>query len=408
MVANDITSDAEKQLHALSLAANQHAQDRHAVIIATDDAASIEVVDQIIDRERSVRDPEFVESLTLCYGAWLGEYLRRHCGAQWTGLEEPTPPMIRFDGVDHGPMGAVNRRLANDSAPPLGSLARNLISASTTVATKTGSTETGNRESESTAAKNRDAWDAKSRDPRFTFSGNLPESRQQALAAVDPWLRAEGELQGRSVLCLAAGGGTHGPLHVLAGADVTVVDFSPKQLQYDRKIADDLGIALITIEASMDNLSSISDESFDAVIHPVSLCYVKHIEPVYREISRVLKPGGLYISQQKQPASLQASAFEDSSSSLFANRNAGGYVLEHPNVDGLPLPAMAGQVSWRESGTQEFVHPVQALLGGLCDTGFLIEAITEPPRGDAWAPEGTAEHRARFLPPYIRIKARRR
>jgi hypothetical protein len=34
--------------------------------------------------------------------------------------------------------------------------------------------------------------------------------------------------------------------------------------------------------------------------------------------------------------------------------------------------------------------------------------VTQPPRGDALAPPGSPGHRAWFLPPYLRIKARRR
>ena len=63
-------------------------------------------------------------------------------------------------------------------------------------------------------------------DQRFVRTDVLLDNREEAIAAIDPWLRQEGSLEGRRVLCLAAGGGTHGPLFALAGADVTVVDFS--------------------------------------------------------------------------------------------------------------------------------------------------------------------------------------
>lgn len=44
------------------------------------------------------------------------------------------------------------------------------------------------------------------------------------------------------------------------------------------------------------------------------------------------------------------------------------------------------RLSYREYGTVEFVHTLDELLGGLCRSGFIIEDIQEPPRGDAWAP----------------------
>ena len=60
-----------------------------------------------------------------------------------------------------------------------------------------------------------------------------------------------------------------------------------------------------------------------------------------------------------------------------------------------------------EPGTTEFIHPLETLLGELCRSGFIIEAVTEPPRGDAWAAPGSLAHRACYLSPYLKVKARR-
>ncbi|TWU23399.1 bifunctional 3-demethylubiquinone-9 3-methyltransferase/ 2-octaprenyl-6-hydroxy phenol methylase [Novipirellula galeiformis] len=378
-------SDAERQLYALALAANQHACEHHGQTISTKVANAIDRVGEILDRERSLGHSEFIESMTVCYGAWWGEYVREHFGGRWIGLSEPTAPRVRLGGSVYSPMDAVRRRLLDDSAPTLRALADRLRSARESTTAET-------------IAVNQLAWDTKANDPRFTLSGGLPGSREEALAAIDPWLAGEGTLEGLRLLCLAAGGGTHGPLHALAGARVTVVDLSPKQLEHDRMMADEMGLSIERIVTSMDNLSMLSDDSFDAVIHPVSLCYVPEVAPVYHEISRVLRPGGLYISQQKQPSSLQASV------SPVASR----YVIEHPAEEGYALPALAQETTLRESGTQEFLHPLGTLLGSLCASGFVIEEIVEPPRGDVWAPSGNPQHRATYLPPYLKIKARRR
>lgn len=378
-------SDAERQLHGLALAANQHALEHHAQNISTKHAAAIDRVDAILDSQRSAGDSNFLESLTICYGAWWGEYVRAHFGGRWVGLSEPTPPRLCIGGSHYSPMDCVRRRLLDESASPLRALADHLAAAVASVP-------------KDTLTANKLAWDDKAEDRRFVFTGGLPSSREQALAAIDPWLNAEGPLEGRSLLCLAAGGGTHGPLHALAGARVTVVDLSPQQLQHDQAIADELGLPIERIETSMDDLSMLADDSFDAVLHPVSLCYVPNVQSVYSEISRVLRSGGIYISQQKQPASLQASLLPTDA----------GYVIEHPAEEGFALPTSAVASRLRETGTHEFLHPLDTLLGSLCGSGMVIEEIVEPPRGDAWAPQGSPEHRARYLPPYLKIKARRR
>ena len=90
-------------------------------------------------------------------------------------------------------------------------------------------------------------------------------------------------------------------------AEVTVVDISPAMLELDREVAAERNFSIRTVEASMDQMPMLADGEFDIVIHPVSTCYVPDLRKVYGEIARVTKPGGYYISQHKQPVSLQSS-----------------------------------------------------------------------------------------------------
>src|SRR5919202_2391108 len=55
------------------------------------------------------------------------------------------------------------------------------------------------------------------------------------------------DLEGLDVLCLAAGGGQQAPILAAAGARVTVLDNSPKQLEQDRKVAERDALNLTTI-----------------------------------------------------------------------------------------------------------------------------------------------------------------
>jgi SAM-dependent methyltransferase len=147
----------------------------------------------------------------------------------------------------------------------------------------------------------------------------------------------------------------------------------------------------------MDHLPMFNNGQFDVVIHPVSTCYVPDVIRVYREVARVTKPGGLYISQHKQPASLQAPDAPSGDS----------YELKLPYYGSGPLPEVRG-TRLREEGTLEFLHRWEQLLGGMCRNGFVIEDVVEPDHGDPQAERGSFAHRARYLPPYVRIKARRR
>jgi SAM-dependent methyltransferase len=235
------------------------------------------------------------------------------------------------------------------------------------------------------AALTRPAIDAAFADPRGWLGGGAGRS----------WLPER--LDGLEVLCLAAGGGKHGPLYAAAGAKVTVLDISPAMLDLDRQVARERRIDLEIVQGSMDDLSMLAAGRFDVVIHPVSTCYLPDVGRVFRAVARVVKPGGLYVSQHKSPASLQAGLTPGA---------AGRYELLHPVGRTAPLP-LEPPSRLREAGTQEFVHSLSALLGGMCAAGFTVEDVCEPDHREPGATPGSFAHRAAFLPPYLRVLARR-
>lgn len=246
-------------------------------------------------------------------------------------------------------------------------------------------------------AHNREAWDRMAKGEHTLTKPVSSEEMRNPLRTVDPagWLT--GGIQGWKVLCLAAGGGRHGPLYTGAGAIVTVVDLSPAMLERDRQVAEQRGLTLRTIETSMDDLSMLPDGEFDLVIHPVSTCYLPRLDNLFIEVSRVTRPGGLYISQHKQPTNLQASL----------TTRTGQYTIEHPYYDAEPVPPATEPSKLREPGTQEYAHSWNSILGGICRSGFLIEDVTEPMHAKPEAPVGSFGHRCFHIAPYIRLKARR-
>lgn len=233
----------------------------------------------------------------------------------------------------------------------------------------------------------RPAADGAFTDPRAWLGGGGTAGRA--------WL--PDRLDGLDVLCLAAGGGKHGPLYAAAGARVTVLDISSAMLELDRQVARERRIDLEIVHGSMDDLSILGVGRFDLVIHPVSSCYVPDVGRVFHEVARVTKPGGRYVSQHKSPASLQATLVPGAT---------GRYELAHPQGTGEPLPPEPPS-RLREAGTHEYIHSLSDLLGGICAEGFVIEDVAEPEHASPRAATGSFAHRAAFLPPYLRILARR-
>ena len=243
--------------------------------------------------------------------------------------------------------------------------------------------------------QNQTAWDRLADGSQFARLATDDECLEP-LKTLDGrgWLPAS--VVGLDVLCLASGGGWQSILYASAGARVTVVDLSQGMLDLDAREAARRRLSVRTINASMDDLSVLTDESFDIVHQPVSTCYVPDIVRVYAEIARVLRDRGLYISQHKQPTSSQITRRDE--------RNHFVVGIEYFHTG--PLPRTE-DTSYRERGAVEYLHRWDDVIGGLCRSGFAIEDLREPRRADSKAPVEHFGYRGRFIPPYVRMKARR-
>jgi SAM-dependent methyltransferase len=362
-----------------------HAMKRFGRQLDWNGTDGLKQVDSVLDACRINHEQTELESLVLCYGAWFGEWIVKSHSGKWINWDESTPPRVWVHHQVVSPLNAVKRRLLGEDAPKLVDLAHQLQGWADDVAG-----------SHVSIHENRLAWNRRSFDVKFAHQGAWSMSSEQAIAAIDPWIREEGAIQGMRILCLGAGGGTHGPLHAAAGADVTVVDFSSELLAIDRWIATQCDLRLNVVEASMEDLSSLGHPNFDCVLQPVSTCYVRDIEKVYREISRVLRAGGLYVSQHKSPTLLQTKM----------GLPQGEFFMGIPYVDGAMVEPSVHASPFRENEMTEFVHTLDSMIGGMCRSGFAIENLTEPSCGDAWATMGSPEHLANFVSPYVKIKAR--
>jgi SAM-dependent methyltransferase len=238
-------------------------------------------------------------------------------------------------------------------------------------------------EYDSVAAHNRSAWD---REVDAANEWTVPVDTEVIAAAragtwsvvligYDPVPRDwfGDNLAGADVLCLASGGGQQGPVLAAAGATVTVLDNSPRQLAQDRLVADRDGLELTTVLADMRDLSVFADESFDLVFHPVSNLFCPDLAPVWRECFRVLRPGGRLLAGFMNPDVFIFDA--------DASDNRGELIVRHalPYCDLTHLNTDERERLWGLDAPVEYSHSLTEQIGGQLDAGFVITGFRERP-----------------------------
>jgi SAM-dependent methyltransferase len=216
---------------------------------------------------------------------------------------------------------------------------------------------------------NRIAWDALA-DRRDQWT--VPVSSQEienarrgcwtiVLTPIKPvpaqWL----DVAGKQVLCLASGGGQQAPILAAAGADVTVLDNSPRQLESDARTAEQHGLSIATVRGDMANLHLFADCSFDLVVHPVSNCFVPDVLPVWREAFRVLRGGGYLLAGFANPAF---------------------YIFDHDLAERTGRLEVTFSLPYADAARPadqplEFGHTLEAQIGGQLAAGFSIIGMYE-------------------------------
>jgi len=183
-------------------------------------------------------------------------------------------------------------------------------------------------------------------------------------------------LKGLRVLCLASGGGQQAPIFAALGAEVTLVDASPRQLAQDRFVAERDHLVIHLIEGDMADLSVCKDESFDLIFNPPSVDFVPDVEPVWRECYRVLRAGGVLMTGFGNPDEF---IFDD-----VAIDNEGVFVVKYrlPYVQHETLAPEELERRIRNKEMFHFSHTMEAKLGGLIKAGFVINGFYEDRRSD--------------------------
>jgi SAM-dependent methyltransferase len=198
------------------------------------------------------------------------------------------------------------------------------------------------------------------------------------------WFPAD--LQGVKVLTLASGGGQQGPLLAAAGADVTAFDGSAAQLGQDRLVAERDGLTIATEQGDMRDLGRFADASFDLVFHPVSNVFVADVRPVWREVARVLRPGGALLAGFINPFYF---LFDD------AALERGEFIVRYriPYADDEQLDSASLEAIMARDEPLCFGHSLEDQIGGQLAAGLVLAGFYE----DRWADKPVDERIATFI-----------
>jgi SAM-dependent methyltransferase len=186
-----------------------------------------------------------------------------------------------------------------------------------------------------------------------------------------------GNLKGKTVLCLASGGGQQAPVLAAAGAKVISFDLSDVQLEKDQMAAKKEGLDLTCVRGDMADLSIFSNDSFDLIFHPVSNIFVPNVEVVWEECYRVLKPQGALLSGFMNPSMF----LFDHEQAAKDGRIEVKYKLPYAEPDSLDPE---GLKELEEDGRAiEFGHTLETQIGGQLKAGFVLCELYE----DYWTDE---------------------
>ncbi len=215
-----------------------------------------------------------------------------------------------------------------------------------------------------------------------------------------------GQLSGKRVLCLAAGGGQQSAAFAILGAEVTVVDLSPGQLAKDQQAAAHYGTTVRTVQGDMRDLSGLPQSSYDVVWHPYSLNFVPQCAQVFGQVASVIKLGGIYHFMCANPHALGMTESDWTGEGFLMRQPYQAEVKVEQPYQGFVFadPAHGSAVP----PSLEYRHTLSSLVNGLVEHGFQIRRLTEVVNEAGHVPyePGSWDHFTSIVPPWWKFWCR--
>lgn len=175
---------------------------------------------------------------------------------------------------------------------------------------------------------------------------------------VDPDVdrRLIGDVAGRRVLDLGCGQGHTAVGLARRGARVIAVDDDVRQLAATRALAAREEVTIECHQAKPAELAFLAADRVDLAVAVTTLSWVEDLNRVFRQVHRVVGPGGHFVASVPHPANLCADPDDPT-------RTVAAWTTSEPIGD-------------------RHVHTAEALVTALTRTNFAVDTLLERHDGD--------------------------
>ncbi len=187
-----------------------------------------------------------------------------------------------------------------------------------------------------------------------------------------------GEVSGKDVLELGCGGGQWAVRLARQGARVVAQDISDVQVELAQKFASEIQIeppgSAEFCQGNAEDLREWPDASFDIVFSNFGAVGFVDIEECFREVARVLRPGGIFAFSWLSP-------FFDS----LADEGDNQLEIVRPYFDRSPMTAESLWPDGTRTLYVQFHHTFGDWQSALFKAGLLVTALLElEPQRERW------------------------
>jgi SAM-dependent methyltransferase len=182
-------------------------------------------------------------------------------------------------------------------------------------------------------------------------------------------LRLLGDVKGKRVLDLGCGSGQASIAFARQGAHAIALDASARQLERGRRLAEIEEVRVEWHRSDLADLAFLRADSVDLAFSAHALAEVEDLDRVFRQVHRVLTPGGAFVFSYEHPIA------------LCTGREAGGEGT-------LPLGLLEVRRSYFERAPLTvdrdgepitlYTRTVSDVFGAAGRAGFRIDVLLEP------------------------------